>query len=105
MRFSQNASLLRNQLTRFRSAGYKVRTKLLDAKDYGLAQDRKRLFLVGVRSAEGIEYEFPKPTHGPEGKEQHRTLRDVIWRLRNAPAGSYNEEPFHWYYLCNSLAV
>jgi DNA (cytosine-5)-methyltransferase 1 len=23
----------------------------------------------------------------------------VIWRLRNAPAGSYNEEPFHWYYL------
>lgn len=99
MRFSQNAPLLRNQLVRFRSAGYKVRTKLLDAKDYGLAQDRKRLFLVGIRSREGIEFEFPTPTHGPEGEKEYRTLRDVIWRLRDAPAGSYNEEPFHWYYL------
>jgi DNA (cytosine-5)-methyltransferase 1 len=53
MRFAQNDHLLRNQLVRFRAAGYQVTWKVLDAKDYGLAQDRKRLFIVGVRSPNG----------------------------------------------------
>ena len=26
-------------------------------------------------------------------------MKDTIWHLRNAPIGSYNSEPFHWYYL------
>ncbi|MEX2120646.1 MAG: DNA cytosine methyltransferase [Pirellulales bacterium] len=98
MRFSHNQHLLRNQLTRFRIAGYRVNWKVLDAKDYGLAQDRRRLFLVGIRSAERLSYEFPAPTHGTD-TARHRTLRDVIWNLRKSPDGSYDPEPLHWYYL------
>jgi DNA (cytosine-5)-methyltransferase 1 len=26
-------------------------------------------------------------------------MRDVIWHMRNAPSGSFNSEPLHWYYL------
>ncbi len=99
MRFSQNSALLNNQLIRFRSAGYSVSFSLLDAKDFGLAQERRRIFLVGIRSSEKKTFIFPKATHGPNGDQPYRTLKDVIWHLKSAPSGSYNEEPFHWYYL------
>ena len=82
MRFSQNHHLLRNQLTRFRLAGYQVDWKVLDAKHYGLAQERRRLFLVGIRSEKRVAYRFPAPTHG-DGGQRFRTLRDVIWELRD----------------------
>lgn len=100
MRFSHNAPLLNNQLKRFRLAGYRVTWQVLNAVEYGLAQERRRLFIVGIRSKEQKLYRFPAPTHG-DGPTQSKplTLRDVIWHLRNAPAGSYNNEPFHWYYL------
>lgn len=98
MRYSQNSRLLRNQLVRFRAAGYSVTPQMLDAKDFGLAQDRKRLFLVGIRSAEKKTFIFPKATHG-RGLLKRATLKSTIWHLRDAPSGSYNDEPFHWYYL------
>lgn len=100
MRFAQNHHLLQNQLTRFRLAGYRVAWAVLNAKDYGLAQDRRRLLLVGIRSSEKITFRFPSPTHGV-GRElkPYTTLRNAIWDLRDAPAGSYNAEPLHWYYL------
>jgi DNA (cytosine-5)-methyltransferase 1 len=98
MRFSHNSQLLTNQLRRFRLAGYRVNWEILDAKNYGLAQDRRRLFIVGIRSKERLRYRFPEPTHGP-GFNPYSTLRDVIWRYRKASEDSYNAEPLHWYYL------
>ena len=44
--------------------GYKVHCEMLDAKDYGLPQDRKRIFIVGVRNDLDFKFEFPRPTHG-----------------------------------------
>jgi DNA (cytosine-5)-methyltransferase 1 len=99
MRFSQNEHLLRAQLTRFRLAGYRVNWQVLDAKHFGLAQDRKRLFLVGIRSSERKLFIFPEKTHGPGTQSPFVTLRDRIWNLREAPQNSFNDEPFHWYYL------
>jgi len=99
MRFAQNEHLLRAQLTRFRLAGYRASWQVLDAKSYGLAQDRKRLFIVGIRSSEGKRFTFPKATHGPGAEQPYETLKSKIWHLRKAPSGSFNIEPFHWYYL------
>jgi DNA (cytosine-5)-methyltransferase 1 len=100
MRFAQNSHLLHNQLRRFCLAGYRITWKVVNAKDYGLAQDRRRLLIVGVRSSEGKRFTFPAPTHGiGPNLKPFATLRDVIWDLRKAPAGSFNEEPLHWYYL------
>lgn len=100
MRFAQNDHLLNNQITRFRLAGYRVAWGVLNAKDYGLAQDRRRLLIVGIQASERKYFRFPGPTHGnAPGLKPYSTLRDAIWHLRRAPANSYNDEPFHWYYL------
>lgn len=99
MRFGKNSKLLKNQLVRFRSAGYRVWTNELNARDFGLAQRRQRLFLVGIRSSERVNFQFPSPTVGPTTKYDYATVKDAIGHLDVAEPGSYNDEPFHWYYL------
>lgn len=91
--------LLQNQVTRFRLAGYRVKFRLLDAKDFGVPQERKRLFIVGIRSDIDAVYEFPEPTHSPFVDNAYVTMRDSIGDLPGWPTGEFNKEPFHWYYL------
>ncbi len=99
MAFGENHDLLRNQLTRYRAAGFRVKWAVLNAKDYGLAQNRRRIFLVGVRSDQSFEYFFPKPTHGPGTEKPYADQRAVIGSFPKWPVGEFNTEPFHWYYL------
>ena len=44
----------------FDSLGYKIYFKVLNAKDFGIPQDRKRIFVVGFKNR-NVEFEFPKP--------------------------------------------
>ena len=44
----------------FESLGYKLHVQILNAKDYGIPQDRKRLFVVGLKD-KNLNFEFPKP--------------------------------------------
>ncbi len=90
--------LLNNQVIRFRLAGYRVSHKTLDAKRYGLPQDRQRIFIVGIRSDLGTMYTFPKPTHGV-GAKDIRTIADAIGSLPHWPDDEVCQDPFHWYYL------
>lgn len=53
---------LRNVLTAFEQAGYRVAFKILNAAHYGVPQERWRLILIGT-SLPGIEPSFPPPTH------------------------------------------
>nr|WP_321464002.1 DNA cytosine methyltransferase [uncultured Cohaesibacter sp.] len=99
MQRSDLSHLLNNQLTRFRLAGYRVSWKVLNAEDFGVPQQRRRLFLVGIRSDFGISYTFPEPTHGPGQSKPFKTIRDAIGHLPLWPEGEYNKEKFHWYYL------
>lgn len=96
--------LFRNQLTRFRLAGYNVSWKILRAVDFGVPQERTRLFFVGINSRYGLRYEFPAPTHAREircenGIELCPTIGDAIDDLPLWPNGEYDQQPFHWYYL------
>ena len=51
--------------------GYASFSAVLNAKDYGVPQSRKRVFSVSIRDVDG-EFHFPKPI----GRE--RRLRDVL---------------------------
>ncbi|MFG6656523.1 DNA cytosine methyltransferase [Scandinavium sp. M-37] len=90
--------LLQDQFKVFSEAGYKVKSQVLNASHYGVPQDRKRIFIVGVREDLGVNYEFPTPTHG-DGLKPFTTIRDAIGHLPEWPQGEFYDSDFHWYYL------
>jgi DNA (cytosine-5)-methyltransferase 1 len=45
---------------------YKVVFNKVNAADFGVAQKRERVFIVGFRSDLGIEWSFPNPTHSAD---------------------------------------
>ncbi|MGM0751770.1 MAG: DNA cytosine methyltransferase [Bacillota bacterium] len=81
----------------FSSAGYKVKFKLVNARDYGVPQSRERVFIVGIRNDVDFSYEFPEPTHGND-KIPYNTLRDAIGDLESDP-GDWFEGSFSPIYL------
>ena len=93
------AHLLEDQFKVFREAGYRVKAQVLNAADYGVAQERKRIFIVGVREDLGVEYVFPNPTHGEGRAHIHRSIQDTIGDMPHWPEGEFYAREFHWYYL------
>lgn len=91
--------LLEDQFKVFREAGYRVKADVLNAVDFGVAQQRKRIFIVGLRDDLGLEYDFPKPTHGCGNKHPALTIHDAISDLPEWPEGEFYARDFHWYYL------
>lgn len=96
---SNYAHLFKSQLATFRRAGYRVNYKVLNSAEYGLPQERNRLFFVGIRSDLGIRYEFPEPTHGDDRGQPFVTQREALSELPLWPEGEYCDQDFHWYYL------
>ncbi|MFA7543222.1 MAG: DNA cytosine methyltransferase [Candidatus Cloacimonadaceae bacterium] len=45
----------------FRNIGYDVKWALLNAVDYGVPQDRKRVIIIGFRSDLAVYYKYPPP--------------------------------------------
>ena len=92
--------LLESQLKVFGDVGYKVKAEVLNAADFGVAQERRRIFIVGIRDDINIEYRFPQPTHG-EGLllTPRVTIREALKYMLHWPKGEYYEREFHWYYL------
>jgi DNA (cytosine-5)-methyltransferase 1 len=91
--------LLDHQLKIFTESGYTVKAEVLNASDFGVAQDRRRIFIVGVRTDLGEKFEFPKPTHGDDLQKQKVTIRQALRYMRHWPTGEFYEKEFHWYYL------
>jgi DNA (cytosine-5)-methyltransferase 1 len=91
--------LLDDQFKVFSEAGYRVKAQVLNAADYGVAQERRRIFIVGLRDDLGVEYAFPEPTHGPGREKTYVTLRDALKWMRHWPEGEFYDRDFHWYYL------
>lgn len=98
MKRSDFGHLLKNQVTRFRMAGYRVTSDLLNALDFGVAQERKRIFIVGIRSDFDLVYQFPTPSHG-SGKKRFQTISDALTGLPEWPDGEFFDDKFHWYYM------
>jgi DNA (cytosine-5)-methyltransferase 1 len=91
----------KEQLEGLASRGFhKVEHRLLSGEEYGLAQSRKRVFMVGIHeSVEDCNYTIPDPTHGKNGVRTIQTLRDVIGDMPEWPEGEFNAGKFHGHYL------
>lgn len=62
MLLPRHAAALENIKQLFKDAGYELSFKLLNASDYNVPQDRKRVFFIGIRNDLGFEFKFPELT-------------------------------------------
>jgi DNA (cytosine-5)-methyltransferase 1 len=85
--FSRHNKALSKILSGFTSIGYNVSYGLLSANDYGVAQDRERVIIVGYSTAFGKVFDPPK------ANTSKPCLKDVIWDLRGSavPAAPGNK--------------
>ncbi len=80
-------------------AGYTVYHAQLSAHEYGVAQTRKRIFIVGVHNSLNFPYTYPEPTHGPNRKNPYKTQVQTISHLPEWPHGEFDTAKFHGHYL------
>lgn len=73
---------VKNILDMFDQSGYDVTMTLVNAKDYGVAEERKRVFYIGFRKDLGISFSFPKGSTEDDTKKI--SLRDIIWDLQDS---------------------
>ena len=95
--FEKHAEAFNSILESFDSVGYNVSFKLLNAKNYNVPQDRKRVIIIGYHKSLGKKYTFPKPS------KIIPTLRDSIYDLRDiaAPALDKNKTNGHGMNILN----
>lgn len=77
---NRHSEAVKNILYLFDEAGFDVSLTLINAKNYGVAQERERVFYIGFRKDLKIKFEFPKGSTEMEGK---LALRDIIWDLKD----------------------
>ncbi len=98
---STHVNSFENILKKFEEIGYVTSYKLLDAKSYGVPQDRKRVIIVGYSKGLHKKFEFPQETHGVNSAngdlfkphlKPYETLRSAIDDLPNpVPASLKNK--------------
>ena len=71
--------------------GYHADLKLIDAFDYGVPQNRERVFIIGVRKDLKGSFRFPEPT------EERRVLKDALQGLPevNSQSGIRNHNQYY----------
>lgn len=74
---NDNGRTLKTMINVFENLGYEVTYKVLNAWDYGVAEKRERLVLIGIRNDLDISYRYPK------AYDYKPVLKDV---LKNVPA-------------------
>ncbi len=74
----RHAEALKNIKTLFSESGYNLSFELLNAKDYGVPQDRKRVFFIGIRKDLEFSFKFPEP------RAKKRVLKDILFDIADS---------------------
>lgn len=78
---NRHSEAVQNIINLFEESGYNVTLNLVNAADYGVAQDRKRVFYIGFRKDLSVDFKFPEPVTPNE--EDKLTFKDIIWDLKD----------------------
>ena len=73
----RHSNALKNIKKLFEESGYTLSFKMLNAHDFKVPQDRKRVFFVGYRNDLDMKFEFPS------GFDSKQYLKDVIWDIKD----------------------
>ena len=88
----RHSEAVENILKMFDECGYNTTLTLVNAKDYGVAEERKRIFYIGFRKDLNISFKFPKGSTEDDSKKI--TLKDIIWDLQETAVPT-NEKNKH----------
>lgn len=80
-----NGKTLETMINVFENLGYRTTYRVLNAWDYGVAEKRQRMILVGVRNDLEISYNFPSP------HKYKPVLRDALKDVPESVGQSYSE--------------
>lgn len=86
---SRHNEAVKNIISMFEKSGYNVSLTLVNAKDYGVAEERKRVFYIGFRKDLNINFVFPKGSTEDDTKKL--TLKDVIWDLKDTAVAAIDK--------------
>lgn len=78
MLHEKHSRAIQNIVASFEEAGYAVSFKLLNAMNYGVPQDRKRVIFVGYRLDLSKQFDF----NWIDASPKILTLKDAIWDLQ-----------------------
>lgn len=76
---------LQTMINVFEDIGYKVKYKVLNAWNYGVAEKRERIVIVGVRNDLDVDYDFPVP------HQYKPVLKDVLQNVPVSIGAKYPE--------------
>ena len=81
---------VQNIMHDFKQAGYSTYVKLLNASDFGVAQDRKRVFYIGFREDLNLQFQWPQP------QKIKKNLQNILWDLKEnvLPAQDKNKSNY-----------
>lgn len=82
----RNADALAKIMKEFKKCGYNLHYKVLNAKDFGSAQDRKRVIFIGVRK----DIDKTIADLYPEPYPSNKVLSDVIFDLKDNAVPALN---------------
>ena len=83
-----NGKTIKEIVDSFRSIGYEIKYKVLNASDYGVPQDRRRIFVVGVYGSQNV-FEYPLE------QKKKVTVKDAIGDLPVLKSGEKSDFPNH----------
>lgn len=88
---NRHSEAVKRILELFSESGYDVSLTLVNAKDFGVAEERKRVFYIGFRKDLKVKFKFPEGSTKDDDKKI--SLRDIIWDLKDSavPAASKNQ--------------
>ena len=75
---NRHSIAVNNILEMFDEVGYDVSFTLVNAKDYGVAEERKRVFYIGFRKDLNVDFDFPEPL------KEKPSLRDAIYDIKDS---------------------
>ncbi|WP_034597363.1 DNA cytosine methyltransferase [Lacrimispora aerotolerans] len=104
---SRHQQAVENIKHQFINAGYDLSVTLINVSDYGIPQDRKRVFYIGTRKDLGKSFVFPEATH------DFKNLQQAIGDLQDTalPALDKNKAnpnviiPNHEYFFGNYSTI
>lgn len=96
--FGYGLNIFKEMLRRYKREGYDVYPKLINVKEYGIPQDRERVFIVGVRKDQNSAFSFPNPICG-EGLKPYRTLKDALEDMPRPRLGEIYDLGYSSHYL------